>query len=94
MPTPRMRTISKAAEELQRIDPDCCLTASSIRRLAKSGQIRTVSIGRRILINLDELERYLSISAAEDQPDELPTGTIRAVPEAITLLDTRRRAID
>lgn len=85
MPTPRMRTVGAAAAELKAADPNCCIGSSGIRRLVKTGRLRAVHLGRRILINMDELETYLTAPDAE-QKTEIPIPGIRAVPESVSKL--------
>lgn len=57
---PRMRTIPKAFEEIKKIDPDTCFSMRSLRKLVNSGEIPTVKISNKILINLDLLLDKLS----------------------------------
>ena len=58
--TLRMRTIPKAFEEIKKIDPDTCFSMRSLRKLVNSGEIPTVKISNKILINLDLLLAKLS----------------------------------
>ena len=51
----RMRSIPKAYEEIKKIDPDTCFSMRALRRLVGSGEIPTVKISNRVLINLDLL---------------------------------------
>lgn len=57
---PRMRTIPKAFEEIKKIDPDTCFSMRSLRKLVNSGEIPTVKISNKILLNLDLLLDKLS----------------------------------
>lgn len=57
---PRMRGIKQAVEEIKTADPKTALTEKALRRLILSGVIPSVVVGRKYLINLDTLERYLS----------------------------------
>ena len=59
---PRMRTIPKAYEELKRIDPDTCISMRALRKLVSSGEVPTVKIANKVLINLDLLLDKLSCS--------------------------------
>ena len=58
--TPRMRTLPKAYEEVKAADPDTAFTMRALRRLVKCGDIQTVRVGNKNLINLDLLFDYLS----------------------------------
>ena len=57
---PRMRTIPKAYEEVKAADPQTSFTIRALRRLIKCGDIQTVRVGNKNLINLDLLFDYLS----------------------------------
>lgn len=62
---PHMRTVSEAAKELKRIDPNTAVTEYHIRQLALSGVLPRVKAGRKLLINLDTLIEYLTDPTAE-----------------------------
>jgi hypothetical protein len=51
----RMRSIPKAYEEIKKIDPDTSFSMRALRRLVGSGEIPTVKISNKVLINLDLL---------------------------------------
>lgn len=59
----RMRTIPKAFKAIKDIDPSSAITQSYIRTLCKNGKIRTLPVGNRKLINLDELLEYVGMGA-------------------------------
>ncbi len=75
----RMRGLDAAHAELLAVDPECALTKSALRRLALSGAIRTVQIGRKRLISMDSLERYLSGETPATVAAEPRAGTIRRI---------------
>jgi len=54
-----MRTINEALKEIREIDAGTSLTANGIRILCTKGQIRFAMIGRKYLIDLDSLIKYL-----------------------------------
>ncbi|HIZ41623.1 MAG TPA: helix-turn-helix domain-containing protein [Candidatus Gemmiger excrementigallinarum] len=68
---PRMGTIKEAADASG-------LAVYRVRRLVASGRIRYVKAGRRILVNLDSLARYLNTG---DQPDSVTCGGMQRIPE-------------
>ena len=68
---PRMGTIKEAADASG-------LAVYRVRRLVASGRIRYVKAGRRILVNLDSLARYLNTG---DQPEPVTCGGIQRIPE-------------
>lgn len=60
MSTPRMRTIPQAYEEIKRIDSNTAITLRALRRMVNDGTIPHISVGNKILINLDLLLHKLS----------------------------------
>ena len=62
---PRMRTIDQAAAWLQENDPETAFTKTALRRLVVTGQIQSVRVGQKYLVNLDVLEGFLTGSEAE-----------------------------
>lgn len=68
---PHMGTIQEAADASG-------LAVYRVRRLVASGRIRYVKAGRRILVNLDSLARYLNTG---DQPDSVTCGGMQRIPE-------------
>ena len=69
----KMRLIREAAAEIKERDPDTAITFYSLRRLVKSGTIPSVTVGNRILVNMEVLERYLN---NEPTPKLYGTGGI------------------
>lgn len=61
MPVPRMRLLKEAAEEIKTVDPGTAVTPYFIRQLTLEGKIKSVMAGRKRLINLDDLLRYLNL---------------------------------
>ena len=57
---PRMRTLPKAYAEIIKLDPETSLSMRGLRRLVSSGQIPTVKVANKVLINLDLLIQWLS----------------------------------
>lgn len=68
---PRMGTIKEAADASG-------LAIYRVRHLVASGKIRYIRAGRRILVNLDSLARYLN---AGDQPEPVTCGGMQRIPE-------------
>ena len=67
---PRMRTVSEAARELKKLDPNTAVTEYHIRRLAVSGKLPRLKAGKKYLINFDTLLDYLA------QPGEEVYGEV------------------
>ena len=57
---PRMRTIDQTAAWLHENDPCTAFTKTALRRLVITGQLQSVRVGQKYLINLDVLEAFLS----------------------------------
>lgn len=57
----RMRLLKDVLPLLQQIDPNIPLTTNAIRALALRGMVKTVMVGRKRLINVDDLIDYLHI---------------------------------
>ena len=49
---PRLRTLPKALEEIQQADPDTALTMRALRRMVNTGELPTVAINSKRLINI------------------------------------------
>ena len=60
IPLTRMRTIPKAYKEIKALDPNTDLTLRALRRMVKSGEIPSVQIASKTLVNLDLLLEALS----------------------------------
>jgi len=64
---PRMRTPGAAFEEIKVHDPDTELTVKALRRLVRAGDIPSVKVGRKYLINMETLYKYLYNGIAEPE---------------------------
>ena len=56
----RMRTIPKAYEAIKELDPDTDFSIRMLRQLIKSGDIPTIKISNKTLVNLDLIIDRLS----------------------------------
>ena len=73
----KMRIIKDIYSEIKRNDPDTAITMCALRRLVATGVIPSVQIGRKRLINYDNLMEYLDNIVSEPEPEE--TGVIRKI---------------
>lgn len=73
----RMRTIDKGYAEMITSDPGLCLTKSAFRRMVVTGQIPSTKIGTKYLIDLDQVELYM-------------TGRLQVVPPPVAETGIRR----
>lgn len=74
-----MRGIRQAIAEIKKTDPYTALTERGLRNLIKSGEIPCVRIGRKVLINMNVLTRYMLNGTAAEKP--LQAQKIRVIPE-------------
>ncbi len=75
---PRMRTIPETIKMLREYDPETCLTETALRRMVLTNQIPYTRVGKKYLINVDALIRYLSGEAISTETVAEPPK-IRAV---------------
>ena len=73
----KMRIIKDVFEEIKKNDPDTAITMCGLRRMVQTGVIPSVQIGRKRLINYDNLMEYLDNIVSEPEPEE--TGVIRKI---------------
>lgn len=57
---PRMRTIKETIQHIKATDPGTALTEHALRGMVNTGKIPHVKAGRKILLDVDRLECYLS----------------------------------
>ncbi len=55
----RLRTIEQAYKDIKAVDENTSITRNYIRSLANSGKIPIHKSGRKLLVNMDTLEKYL-----------------------------------
>ena len=70
---PRMRTAAKVHELILEQDPESEITLHYIRQLIATGAIPVVHVGRKKLVDVDQLLAYLAAG------NEAPTTTDPAV---------------
>ena len=56
----RMRTIRQALELIKQEDPDTGLNYNIINNLCKNNLVHTVMMGRKYLVDLDDLINYFN----------------------------------
>ncbi len=56
---PRMRNAKEAFNEIKQEDPNTKLTLHAVKQIVRTEQIPVVHIGRRCLIDMDSLYKYL-----------------------------------
>ena len=60
----RMRTVDQAAAWLLENDPETAVTKTALRRLVTTGQLPSVRVGSKYLVDLGTLEKYLQGAVA------------------------------
>lgn len=74
----KMRLIKDVYNDIKENDPDTAITMCGLRRMVQTGVIPSVKIGRKRLINYDNLINYLdNINSAENEQEEI--GVIRQI---------------
>ena len=58
MTMPRMRTLNETLAEIKSIDAKSAVTPNCIRTLCKSGKVRCVFTGKKLLVDLDDLFKF------------------------------------
>ena len=56
----RLRTIRETICELKVNDPGCQLTDWALRQLVKEGVIPSIKIGKKSLLSVEAVERYVN----------------------------------
>ena len=56
---PQMRTIDEAIYEIKEADPKTSVTKFAIRTAINNGEIPSVSAGRKKLVNMENLSKWL-----------------------------------
>ncbi|MDE7219771.1 MAG: helix-turn-helix domain-containing protein [Oscillospiraceae bacterium] len=70
----RTRTIKEATAYFREKDPQTSLTETAIRMLLRSGAVPSVKVGKKYLVTLEVLERYLTGEIAPMQQEGIPNS--------------------
>ena len=57
---PRLRTVPQALDEIKTVDPNTAITLRALRRMVSTGEIPTVNIASKRLIDMGLLFAHLS----------------------------------
>ena len=79
--TARMRTISEAIKAIKEYDPQTAFTQTALRRMIKTGEIPSVRVGHKNLVNLDVLFEYLNKPTNQAADIMSASAVIRKVEE-------------
>lgn len=75
---PRMRTLPECIAMLKELDPDTAVTLTALRRKVKCGELPSVEVGSKKLVNFDILLESLCVSVPAPISE---TGKIRRIDE-------------
>lgn len=75
----RMRTAAGVLQIIQKEDPGSGITMNLIRTTIHSGAVPVVAVGRRKLVDADELIEYLTTGTRDEKTDVIQFGKIRRV---------------
>ncbi len=75
---PRMRTIPECVAMLKKLDPDTAVTITALRRKVKCGELPSVEVGSKHLVNFDILLESLNMSVPASSSEE---NKIRRIDE-------------
>ena len=56
----RLRTLPEAINELKAQDPDTAFTLWALRRLIAEGEIPAIRSGRKPLVSIESIEKYVN----------------------------------
>ena len=71
------RTIAQLHSEMLEADPACALTLSALRRLVRSGQIRSCRVGTKYLVTHSAVTAFLSGECAAPSATATASGIRR-----------------
>lgn len=75
----RVRSLQAAIDEIKAKDPETILTYDRLLRMAHSGVIPFIKIGRRYFVNMDILTEYLRNGTPQD--NNIKRGGLRLIKE-------------
>ena len=64
----KYRTIQQAYESIKALDADTAITYHALRQLVVSGQIPSMRIGKKYVIDLDMLSAFMGAKVSQDHP--------------------------
>ena len=60
MSIPRIRTVTECRTEITKLDANSCISEWYIRQLCESNVVKHFKSGKKLLVNFDDLLRYLN----------------------------------
>ncbi len=68
----KYRTIQQAYESIRELDADTAITQHALRKLVVSGQLPSMRVGKKYLIDMDLLAEFLRMPVLQTQLDFTP----------------------
>lgn len=62
----RLRTLTETIKHIKEMDADTAITANALRRMVVSGRIPCFMVGKKYLVDLDNLFEFLKGTRPED----------------------------
>lgn len=66
----RMKTVEQCLKEIKKLDPDTAITEWFIRCLCKDNKVKHFMTGKKILVNYDDLLKYLNFGFEKENITE------------------------
>ena len=57
-----LRSIRKSFEIIKQNDPETAITVHTIRTWCKQGQVKSLNAGNKVLVDMDSLFEYITLS--------------------------------
>ncbi len=68
----KYRTIQQAYESIRELDADTAITQHALRKLVVSGQLPSMRVGKKYLIDMDLLSDFLQMPVSQTHLDFTP----------------------
>ena len=71
----KYRTIQQAYESIRELDADTAITQHALRKLVVSGQLPSMRVGKKYLIDMDLLSDFLRMPVLQTHLDFTPSSS-------------------
>lgn len=75
----RMRTAKQVVDEIRKLDPDTALSFNFVRQMIHDEVVPVLCIGRKKLVNLDDVIEYLETGIAKNSQPAADAARERGV---------------
>lgn len=83
----RVRTLKEALNAIKEQDPGTAISYTLIRRLVLTKKVPTMKSGKKHLVDVDALLKYINTEMAAsvaDESENSPTETMSPIPEKLS----------